>query len=303
MHITVPSKTFLLGEYVAIEGGPALLLSTSPRFEMEVSSLAMEGKEKKGQSLSSLASSGMHPESPAGKLMSQDSFYADYSYRFIDPHQGIGGFGASSAQYVMLAYFKDKMKQAATQPHEWLEAYLKVAWDGKGRPPSGLDMIVQRLGGLGIFYPKQNRWETLTSWPFEELHYAVMHTGNKLATHEHLKTLKEFDSKPLLDIMEKAIAAVEEGDGEGFAAALNGYGEALAKQNLVAPATESLLSSLRSHHEVVAAKGCGALGADVVALLYQPRHLLKVLDIIKGLGLRCIATGNEVAQGALSREA
>lgn len=32
--LSAPSKTFLVGEYAVLRGGPALLLNTSPRFRL-----------------------------------------------------------------------------------------------------------------------------------------------------------------------------------------------------------------------------------------------------------------------------
>ena len=48
----IPAKTFLLGEYAALAEASAIILTTTPCFELSLSS-------KKGLS-------GIHPKSPAG---------------------------------------------------------------------------------------------------------------------------------------------------------------------------------------------------------------------------------------------
>jgi mevalonate kinase len=35
--LSVPGKTFLVGEYVALDGGPSIVLATRPCFEMKIS--------------------------------------------------------------------------------------------------------------------------------------------------------------------------------------------------------------------------------------------------------------------------
>nr|WP_256594408.1 hypothetical protein [Legionella pneumophila] len=52
MKWQIPAKTFLLGEYAAIAGEPAILLTTSPCFTLTLTENAKL--------------EGIHPESPAG---------------------------------------------------------------------------------------------------------------------------------------------------------------------------------------------------------------------------------------------
>ena len=52
MNWCIPAKTFLLGEYVAIVGGAAIILTTTPGFEVR---LVDTGDV-----------TGIHPSSPAG---------------------------------------------------------------------------------------------------------------------------------------------------------------------------------------------------------------------------------------------
>ena len=62
-HLSVPSKTFIVGEYIALKGGPTLILSTNPRFELKATS-----SNPYFSDIEKLA----HPDSPAGKLIRKD---------------------------------------------------------------------------------------------------------------------------------------------------------------------------------------------------------------------------------------
>ena len=91
IELSVPSKTFLLGEYVVIHGGPALVLTTEPRFTL----YALLQKTQRQIDI--------HSKSPAGKWIEQHAdFYQQYHLQFNDPHQSKGGFGASGAQFILL---------------------------------------------------------------------------------------------------------------------------------------------------------------------------------------------------------
>ena len=78
LQLSVPSKTFLLGEYVALNGGPAIVLCTAPRFELRVEKNSSHAKYE-----------NIHPQSPAGKLIAKNSFYQKYDLHFIDPYHGL----------------------------------------------------------------------------------------------------------------------------------------------------------------------------------------------------------------------
>ncbi|RYZ70795.1 MAG: hypothetical protein EOP05_12785, partial [Proteobacteria bacterium] len=94
MH-SVPGKTFLLGEHVATDGGPSILVSTNPRFDLFTNSR----KSLQG-------SAPAHPfneHSPAGKFFDRHAKdLEEFSFEFKDEHVGKGGLGASSAQFILL---------------------------------------------------------------------------------------------------------------------------------------------------------------------------------------------------------
>ena len=69
---SAPGKTFLFGEYLALNGGPAIVASTGPRFELKVS---------KGEGLCH----DIHPKSLAGLWMRANAFdFSNVDIEFID---------------------------------------------------------------------------------------------------------------------------------------------------------------------------------------------------------------------------
>ena len=99
IELSVPGKVFLGGEYLALTGGTALLAGIEPRFRMLVEETSLEQKNP------------FHENSPAGKLwLKYQKQLAGYRVRFIDPFEGKGGFGGSTAEFVLLFSFLNFIK-------------------------------------------------------------------------------------------------------------------------------------------------------------------------------------------------
>lgn len=259
---SAPGKTFLAGEYLALDGGMTLLAMTEPRFELRVS-------RGRGQR------EGLPPGSPADNLIRRHAdFFRELDLEFRDPHAGQGGWGASTAQYLTLfalLSWKSATNDEAGRELDTkllLEEYRKDAWNGEGRAPSGADLIGQLKGGF-CFFEKQTGMISRTAWPFENLDGFLIRTGVKLPTHEHLRGLKDLDTSDLAAVMTTLREAWNAADGEAFTEALADYSRALQRKSLVAETTLSLLHDLLWLNGVKAAKGCGALGADVVLAVVE----------------------------------
>lgn len=287
-ELSVPAKTFMLGEYVVLKGGPALILCTAPRFILHVTP-NIHKKENFFE--------GIHPESPGGKLIHLDSdFYSQYHLHFIDPYHGIGGLGASSAQFAMLYALKFNRTEFEDKDFaDVRQSYLNVAWH-EGVAPSGADVIAQLKGGLCFLHPVKKNSEIL-SWPFSQIDFCLIHTGNKLATHEYLKNLTNVDITGLEIIVENAVSSLKSRDIENFIACIKAYGELLDKQNHVTHNTQTLLKKIGLQPGVLAAKGCGALGADIVFVLLEKsnRHLFS--EWCKNNMLPIMNIGQKVSTG------
>ncbi|WP_415063969.1 hypothetical protein [Bdellovibrio sp.] len=287
---SVPGKTFLAGEYLALQGGPTLVFLSQPCFEMNV---------QKGQG----QKEGLHPESPAGLFIAKYAdYFSQFDLSFQDPYIGRGGFGASTAQFLSvyaLWLYKEKAQQDMEKLLDFkhlLEAYYEVAWQGQGQRPSGADLVGQLKGSL-TFFEKRQGLISVKSWPFMDLEFSLIHTGNKVATHEHLKNLPEFDGSSL----EQAFAIIREGfekqDSTRFIDGVNAYALALQDLGFTCKETLSLLSELRQIPGVRAVKGCGALGADVVLVVTNKAETRGVQEFCQTRGLVILSSSKNISSG------
>src|SRR5262245_43666850 len=85
MKWCIPAKTFLLGEYAAVAGSSAIVLTTSPCFELSL--------------VNSATIQNIHSDSPAGRWWTSQRM-TEQGLIWYDPYQEKGGLGASSAQFL-----------------------------------------------------------------------------------------------------------------------------------------------------------------------------------------------------------
>lgn len=273
MKLTAPSKTFLIGEYAVLAGGCSLIATTEPSFSLSI--------EKD----SAASTNNIHQDSPAGKLL-QDHLqhWQQQSLNFSDPHQGSGGFGASSAQF-LLCYRYLFQQHRFDQPAlaDLLSHYLRYAYDGRGIAPSGADLIAQAVG-QGIVFQQNDHVDSL-QWPFADVDYFLIHTGNKLATHVHLQHLANHDFSSLVLLCQQSKQAWDRADAQAFAQLINDYYLQLQQLALVAEHTQQLCQQLKQHCSVLAVKGCGAMGADVLFVMAETHQQSAILDFCQQHGL------------------
>jgi mevalonate kinase len=275
---SAPGKTFLLGEHLALDGGPSILASTSPRFELRVSD-------------NDTAVVGSHPfaeASPAGRYFARHSgALSDLRFEFLDHHLGKGGLGASSAQFalVMAAHRGVILGTEACPWSEVLEEYRACAWNGEGHPPSGADVVSQISGGLTWFDGKSLTTKAL-QWNFETIGFTLIRTGHKLATHEHLKAGGAAPHSSLRVVVEEGRKAFETADEMRFIEAVNACAHVLRESGLTTQHTLGLLEQMRLRSELVfAVKGCGAMGADVILAVHDRSKTSQVEAMVQELGL------------------
>lgn len=241
-NILIPSKTFILGEYSVLSQGKALLLAHEPYF---------------------ILSNTIKSNSPNSHPILDDLDSSQSMYNFIDPHQGKGGFGASSA--IVLGYSQ------LTQPNS-----LKAAWalNQHYHPNgSGADIICQYAGGLTSVNVNDQTFHHL-SLP-ENLDCIVLRSGIKIPTHTHLHDLKKRDFTELSLLIEPIINKKNLLEHE-LIDTIQRYESLLRKMTLRSPAVIPMIDWVQSVPEVIAAKGCGALGADVIIAICQRRDYKQV---------------------------
>src|SRR5690606_22900759 len=100
----------------------------------------------------------------------------------------------------------------------------------------------------------------------------------------------------LKKISASAILKLQQNDIEGFLLDINGFTKALEVMGLTALTTQDLLGKIRNHSSILAAKGCGAMGADVLALFYKPEDALQVSSFLNAEGLQIESTSRELSQ-------
>ena len=275
-----------MGEYLILFGGPALVIATTPRFKLKV----FESKK---------SFHPFHPKSPAGLLLKEQNL-KNIFFEFSDPYFGSGGMGASSAQFVLIHSYLNLKKDMS-----WQALYKSYRAQSSGvenwRRPSGGDVIAQFMGGISSFHPRLNSLENL-SWSFSDLEFSLFKTSQKLATHLHLNEERDFQKdlqKPerlseVSALVEQASAALKACNSDSFIEAFAAFSKILESLKLVAVPTQKILKALRMHSEVLASKGCGAMGVDVICVLHRPEHKSLILAEATNLGLKFLANHKQL---------
>lgn len=296
--LSVPGKTFLVGEYLAMHGGPSILLNTAPRFILNV--VPATGSQREV---------AFPRESPAGRFLARHAHeLSHYKFVFSDPHMGKGGLGASSAQFVLAYAFSASLNPATRQQNLELNRVLTefraCAWDldrGDQNQASGADVVSQLTGQVTVFDGVSGRASAL-SWPFPRLRFTLIRTGQKLATHEHLKTQASQPGEIPLTDLKKAVAmairSFSEKDDSLLIQAVKDYASSLSVAHLVAPQTNEILRLMKSGIPgILAAKGCGAMGADVVLILHRKEAADEIAFAVKRQGLEVCGSDQSLSPG------
>lgn len=273
---TIPAKTFLLGEYAALADASAIVLTTTPGFELSLVDI---------QDAKSL-----HPESPAGRLWAD--YLPDQALSWKDPYDGQGGMGASSAQFIGVYLAKCFRKKTLAKLPELLELYYYYAYAGTGLRPSGYDILAQ-VSKTCVYINKTKSEFKLFDWPFRDISFILIHTGQKLKTHHHLENLTPLSGSlidKLAKIVDEAKLALIRQDSGAMITAINAYQEQLSNLSLQAQHSLNIINQLKSQVEVLAAKGCGALGADVILLIVKTKDKDQHMQTILAGGWSILAT-------------
>lgn len=272
-EIKLPSKTFLIGEYVALLGLPCLLITTPPYFlfhAVESTIFSMEG---------------IPENSPADLFIKKYfSFFKNFKIKFSDPHQGAGGFGASSAQFLAVYLLKTGMDSHANSKDiaNLLACYQEFAWNHQGLPPSGADIISQLTGDVTYFHKNKMQREKL-HWTFDNVSYLLIKTHQKIPTHQHLQKLEKTTLVNLPDCADEAKNYLLKKNVVGLATCIKKFSDALIQHGLVHENTQIMLDEINCLPGVLASKGCGALGADVIFVMCEDEDAVKSWCYEKGI--------------------
>ena len=289
---TIGGKVFVLGEYAALAGRPALVAAVGPRFELSIGGTRV-----------------FDESTPAARLLKwarqQGASTSDLKFTFLDPHGGSGGFGASTAQFALVYLaLADDMRW----PKEWQSIwrlYRSLMADGGALTPSGADLVAQWQGGVSLFDPTDLKCVDVTAsmkWSNLLVFSATAQPGRKVPTHEHLQAL--FRSGGFMGPNEKLLGGLEEpllhgissvrdGDARGLGEAMDEYADVLWTWDLEAPAAHEDRLQLRGLPGVLGVKGAGALQSDVILILMDSRspHRDNVIAAAQARSLKLVANG------------
>lgn len=275
----VPAKTFLLGEYAALEKKSAILLTTSPCFELRATT--QPGLH------------GIHPHSPAGRWWTQ-SHPHDVGYTWHDPYQGLGGMGASSAQFLAVYQACAHLRDQVVDSEQMLHDYLQITATQTGIAPSGYDVLAQQSQGC-VYLNRETATHTQFTWPFADLGFILLHTQHKMATHEHLQSLVLTQiTDHLSDLVEQAKAAFLTQSSDDLITAVKAYHQILCQQGWVTAHSLRLIQSLYQETKALAIKGCGAMGSDVLLLLMAATDIPSQMTLLQQAGWHILASQHSV---------
>jgi len=280
MKYFVPSKTFLTGEYSVLVGGAALGLATSPCFEISYPKQA--------------GLDAFHPESPAGRYLKQKK--QSMGVHFHDPYlsRGVqGGFGRSTAEYFAAAI--PDLEAHKKGPLQIKEEYLSFFEKEKVKP-SGMDLLIQYLGGVAYLNPVDNEFKSL-SWKFSELDFFLISTGLKIKTHEHLEDLDLTRIADLPRYSNQVIDAYFNKTSDKFLQSLQDWSRQLIERKLIHLSALEFRQNLEKIDKVKLVKPCGALGADVMIAFFDHQDKEQVLASLRKEKMKIQASREDLAEG------
>lgn len=276
----IPAKTFLVGEYAALAGMGGIILTTTPCFELTLTETA--------------GLNGIHIDSPAGRWW-QKNGDKRLGLSWMDPFNQIGGVGASSAQFIGAYLATSLIHQQTPTQEAMLDAYWESAWSGEGLKPSGYDVIAQTMSECVFINQKQQHYLSFP-WRFSDIALIIAHSGNKLATHHHLHQTTLPDNLSALDaIVEEAKKSFIQNDSHLLIAAINHYHHRLKEMGLVALTTLELIHLFEDDPEILAVKGCGAMGADTLLFITKKEASIPLSNKLTKMGLKILATDQSLS--------
>ncbi len=270
--LSIPGKTILLGEYAALACGAGLVVAHEPSYLFEFSKRKEEGFLPVQELF--------HVSSPAGHLVKKHPHVFEKLWgRFRSPYSQ-GGFGTSSAEFIAVWKVIFDLDQEGWS--RLLEDYWSCVDSPSGVRPSGIDVLAQSQG-VGLYeIARDQSGLQKREWPFSHLELCFLPTGVKVPTHEHLATLKSKKFEDLQCLLQKGCDSLKNKNENEFLQTVKDYSSVLSEYGFVAPTTLKMLSEVMKLPGVKAAKGCGALGADVILAVVETKAMLSFQTEFQG---------------------
>lgn len=279
---SAPGKVFLWGEYGVLFGVPAVLAALRPRFSLSfVSPATPEGvSDKKEENSKTQQKDFFSPLSPVGRLKKwalENKIPVPEEMVWTDPYQGKGGWGASTAQFLL--FFK-KIYPHLSSWEIW-DRYQELMKPQTGFPPSGGDLLCQIEGGICLFDSVHRKMESIFSlFPWSSFFIfstTDQNPARKVKTHEHLESVV-FSSpdkmkKSFLTLFYDAFEALQQKDPLRFARAFNAYRYFFSEKGIHDLASWNDCLALEKVPGVLAVKGAGSLQADTIIVFVDLQTL------------------------------
>lgn len=307
----------MLGEYLALKGGPSLLINTPKHFVFKFNSTGdtrfLLKISKKKTHPAFLLLENYKKQLNSTEVSEFNKFFLLWSFK--DPYQGEGGFGCSGAEflavYVVINLHKIFSKENSITKTQFVrkwESFLNsekkdcnAFYEFKKLTSlgSGFDILSQLFGSM-VFL--QNSCEDLLlqtsnlesskniqhkefSWSFTEHKFAILKSTDKIETYKHLAELSmlklEAAAKKLKPIVKKALISFKTSNIEAFLPLVNEQQKILEKEELVCLSSVNSVKELNKIEEVLASKSCGALGADTFLIFYSRLNEKRIKEKIK----------------------
>ncbi len=260
----IAGKTFLSGEYAVLEGGSAIGLATKPYFEFSDT----EKPDFERINIHSSSAAGLYLHSKRQKI---DNLYIKNGY-------GVGGFGQSTAEfiYVWLKMNQQTWPLAKNLHLKIYQDYLNLFSQDIKTKPSGADLLTQINSGVSIFKNDQTADVTSMLWPFNNYEVLVFSTGLKIKTHEHLQTLDRKHCRDLVGLSNEVVDSFKNKNSDQFLQTLKIWIKTLEDKGLTDPKVSKIAKAFKAQFSDCVFKPCGALGADVVAII-TPKTTVKAV--------------------------
>ena len=294
MKFLVPGKTFLLGEYSALVGGSVIGLATGPGFQVDY---------VQRKNLSAVDELGFSLNSPAGHLLQSESFgliaaeFKKYNLKITDFFENCGGFGKSTAEYMSVLI--PWLLKNETAFENMRQQYQNISRES-GAEASGLDLAIQYFGQVTVFESRENKYSS-ADWKLKGYDFILVSTGSKIKTHEHLQTLDLKKISHFPAISNPLIALYEKNQAADFIQGLKEWSAFLKASGFMSEQAFELKQTIEANPDVLCAKPCGAMGADVIAVVCEAAKSESVQKKLRSLNLQIRSTSADLLSGIKSQ--
>ena len=293
MKYLIPGKTFLLGEYSALVGGSVLGLATGPGFLVDyrnTEALVSDEISFSPQSPAGLLSKPTSSNGLAGQIATE---FAKFKLTLTDLFRNCGGFGKSTAEY--LAVLIPWLQKNEASFESIREQYQLISRQS-GAEASGLDLAIQFWGKVTLFDSHENKYSSL-DWKMKGYDFILVSTGTKLKTHEHIQTidLKKISHFP--SVSNPLVELYQTHPGSEFIRGIKEWSAFLKASHFMSDSAFELKELIESDPNVLCAKPCGAMGADVIAVLCETEKSELVQNKLRNLNIKIQSTSAELLPG------